>query len=108
MLSTGQTVIAIEKGRHSPSLEMGFRIAQALNVTLDDVFQYPVPSTNQGDKQMSWSQRTGRFVDEIRKLTGRRDTERLVDKIDNSRIGQIRNDWSRKSASSRISDDLTG
>ena len=85
---TRQTVIAIEKGRYSPSLEMAFRIAQALNVPLDDVFQYPVPSTPQGDKHMAEdreagrSQKTGRFVDEIRKLRGRPDTERLVDEID--------------------------
>ncbi len=79
---TRQTVIAIEKGRYSPSLEMAFRIAQALNVPFDDVFQYPVPSTNQGDKHMKLSQQTGRFVDEIRKLRGRPDTERLVDAID--------------------------
>ncbi len=79
---TRQTVIAIEKGRYSPSLEMAFRIAQALNVPLDHVFQYPVPSTNQGENHMKLSQQTGRFVDEIRKLRGRPDTERLVDAID--------------------------
>ena len=38
---TRQTVIAIEQGRYSPSLEMAFQIARALQVTLDDVFQYP-------------------------------------------------------------------
>jgi putative transcriptional regulator len=38
---TRQTVIAIEQGRYSPSLEMAFRIAQALGVPLDKVFQYP-------------------------------------------------------------------
>ena len=38
---TRQTVIAIEQGRYSPSLEMAFQIARALRVTLDDVFQYP-------------------------------------------------------------------
>ena len=38
---TRQTVIAIEQGRYSPSLEMAFRIAHALGVPLDDVFQYP-------------------------------------------------------------------
>ncbi len=79
---TRQTVIAIEKGRYSPSLEMAFRIAQALNVPLDDVFQYPVASANPGDEHMKLSQQTGRFVDEIRKLRGRPDTERLVDAID--------------------------
>jgi len=38
---TRQTVIAIEQGRYSPSLEMAFQIAQTLNVPLDKVFQYP-------------------------------------------------------------------
>jgi putative transcriptional regulator len=37
---TRQTIIAIEHGRYSPSLEMAFQIAQAFDVTLDDVFQY--------------------------------------------------------------------
>jgi putative transcriptional regulator len=37
---TRQTVIAIEQGRYSPSLETAFRIAQAFGVPLDDVFQY--------------------------------------------------------------------
>lgn len=38
---TRQTVIAIEQGRYSPSLEMAFRIARVLGVPLDEVFQYP-------------------------------------------------------------------
>jgi putative transcriptional regulator len=38
---TRQTVIAIEQGRYSPSLEMAFQIAHTFNVPLDEVFQYP-------------------------------------------------------------------
>jgi putative transcriptional regulator len=38
---TRQTIIAIEQGRYSPSLETAFRIAHALGVSLDDVFDYP-------------------------------------------------------------------
>jgi putative transcriptional regulator len=38
---TRQTVIAIEQGRYSPSLEIAFRIARVFDVPLDDVFQYP-------------------------------------------------------------------
>ena len=38
---TRQTVIAIEQGRYSPSLEMAFQIAHVLGVPLEDVFQYP-------------------------------------------------------------------
>ena len=38
---TRQTVIAIEQGRYSPSLEMAFQIARVFKVPLDEVFQYP-------------------------------------------------------------------
>ncbi len=38
---TRQTIIAIEQGKYSPSLEMAFQIARALGTTLDAVFQYP-------------------------------------------------------------------
>jgi putative transcriptional regulator len=38
---TRQTVIAIEQGRYSPSLELAFQIARVFEVSLDDVFQYP-------------------------------------------------------------------
>ncbi|MEX2562673.1 MAG: helix-turn-helix transcriptional regulator [Nitriliruptoraceae bacterium] len=41
---TRQTIIAIEKGRYSPSLEMAFEIARAFNARLDEVFDYPDPS----------------------------------------------------------------
>jgi putative transcriptional regulator len=37
---TRQTIIAIEQGRYSPSLEMAFQIALVFDVPLDDVFQY--------------------------------------------------------------------
>lgn len=38
---TRQTIIAIEQGRYSPSLEMAFQVARAFGVPLDTVFQYP-------------------------------------------------------------------
>lgn len=38
---TRQTIIAIEQSRYSPSLEVAFKIARALAVRLDEVFQYP-------------------------------------------------------------------
>ena len=38
---TRQTIIAIEQGRYSPSLEVAFKIARVFGVSLDDVFQYP-------------------------------------------------------------------
>ena len=41
---TRQTIIAIEHGRYSPSLEMAFQIAEVFEVPLDDVFHYPKES----------------------------------------------------------------
>ncbi len=38
---TRQTLIAIEQGRYSPTLELAFQIARVFGVGLDDVFQYP-------------------------------------------------------------------
>ena len=38
---TRQTIIAIEQGRYSPSLEMAFQIARVFGVPLEDVFHYP-------------------------------------------------------------------
>lgn len=37
---TRQTIIAIEQGKYSPTLEMAFQIARVFNVKLEDVFQY--------------------------------------------------------------------
>jgi len=41
-----QTIISIEAGKYSPSLEMAFRIAEAFNVKIGEVFDYEV----KGDK----------------------------------------------------------
>ncbi|MDP3179647.1 MAG: helix-turn-helix transcriptional regulator [Spirochaetaceae bacterium] len=38
---TRQTIIAIEQGRYSPSLEMAFQIARVFDVSLEEVFHYP-------------------------------------------------------------------
>lgn len=38
---TRQTLIAIEQGRYSPTLELAFQIARAFGCGLDDIFQYP-------------------------------------------------------------------
>jgi len=38
---TRQTIIAVEQGRYSPTLEMAFRIARVFGVPLDDVFDFP-------------------------------------------------------------------
>jgi putative transcriptional regulator len=45
---TRQTIIAIEQGRYSPSLEMAFQIARVFGVPLEEVFHYPDdPSTKE-------------------------------------------------------------
>lgn len=41
---TRQTVIALEKGRYYPSLELAFSIAQQFGRRLEDVFQPEVES----------------------------------------------------------------
>ena len=38
---TRQTIVAIEKAKYSPSLEVAFRIARTLGAPLEQVFQYP-------------------------------------------------------------------
>ena len=37
---TRQTIIALEQGKYVPSIELGFKIARAFGVALEDVFQY--------------------------------------------------------------------
>jgi putative transcriptional regulator len=37
---TRQTIIAIEQGRYSPSLEMAFQIARVFSLPVEEVFQY--------------------------------------------------------------------
>ena len=37
---TRQTIMAIEKGKYSPSLELAFKISEVLNKPLEEVFIY--------------------------------------------------------------------
>ncbi len=37
---TRQTIVAIEKGKYSPTLELAFRIANVFEVPLNEVFSY--------------------------------------------------------------------
>jgi putative transcriptional regulator len=39
---TRQTIIAMEKGKYAPSLELAFRIAIAFKVPLEEVFTYNI------------------------------------------------------------------
>jgi putative transcriptional regulator len=41
---TRQTVLAIERDKYSPSLEVAFRIAHVFGVPLEQVFQYEAPA----------------------------------------------------------------
>lgn len=38
-----QTIIAIEQGRYSPTLEMAFQLAHVFGVPLEQVFQWKPP-----------------------------------------------------------------
>ena len=42
---TRQTVVAIEKAKYGPSLELAFLIAQVFDVPLEDVFQVSIDGT---------------------------------------------------------------
>ena len=45
-----QTIVAIEKGNYSPSLELAFRIAHIFNTPLEEVFTYePGDARNASD-----------------------------------------------------------
>ncbi|HUH78517.1 MAG TPA: helix-turn-helix transcriptional regulator [Methanoregula sp.] len=37
---TRQTILAIEKGKYVPSLDLAFRIARHFNVAIEDIFSY--------------------------------------------------------------------
>lgn len=37
---TRQTIVAIEKGKYSPSLELAFRIARVFGAPLEEVFSF--------------------------------------------------------------------
>ncbi|MDR7077477.1 putative transcriptional regulator [Neobacillus niacini] len=43
---TRQTIVALEKGNYSPSLELAFRIAHAFNLPLEEVFYYGDNNSN--------------------------------------------------------------
>jgi putative transcriptional regulator len=53
---TRQTIVAIEKGNYSPSLELAFRIARAFALPIEAVFTFeeeepaPDPSKQKSDK----------------------------------------------------------
>jgi putative transcriptional regulator len=48
---TRQTIIAIEQGRYSPSLESAFRISRVFGVGVEDVFGWRVDAPSAGTKR---------------------------------------------------------
>lgn len=46
-----QTIVAIEKGKYSPSLELAFRIAHIFNTPLEEVFSYEPGDGQPKDKK---------------------------------------------------------
>lgn len=45
-----QTIVAVEKGNYSPSLELAFKIAQTFETPLEEVFSYD-PSLQKNKKK---------------------------------------------------------
>ncbi len=43
---TRQTVLAIEKGKYSPSLDLAFKMAKIFGVAIEDIFTYEAHQEN--------------------------------------------------------------
>ena len=41
-----QTILAIEKGKYDPSLDLAFKMARYFGVTIEELFTYPEPGTS--------------------------------------------------------------
>ena len=49
---TRQTIVAIEKGKYSPTLELAFRISLVFQLPLEDVFSFKLEAIQiNGDKK---------------------------------------------------------
>ncbi|HCT30751.1 MAG TPA: transcriptional regulator [Bacteroidales bacterium] len=48
---TRQTIVAIENGKYSPTLELAFRIARVFNTPLEEVFIYNPEKMIDNEKQ---------------------------------------------------------
>lgn len=44
---TRQTILALEKGKYAPSLDLAFRLALAFNVSMEKVFTYETVSDSE-------------------------------------------------------------
>jgi putative transcriptional regulator len=49
---TRQTILAIEKGKYDPSLELAFKIAEIFNVKIEDVFLFKENQKNNPIKEI--------------------------------------------------------
>jgi putative transcriptional regulator len=47
---TRQTIVAIENGKYSPTLELAFRIARTFSTPLEEVFYYHEPELEDNKK----------------------------------------------------------
>lgn len=47
---TRQTILAIEKGKYVPSLDLAFRIARHFKVNIEEVFTYEDEPPAEGDR----------------------------------------------------------
>lgn len=45
-----QTIVAVENSKYSPSLELAFKIALALGVRLEEVFEYAKDGASDGNE----------------------------------------------------------
>ena len=43
---TRQTILAIEKGKYDPSLELAFRMARYFNTNIEEIFTFEAGSTS--------------------------------------------------------------
>ncbi len=48
---TRQTIVAIEKGKYSPSLELAFRLANVFAKPLEEVFSYQIKEDKKQEKK---------------------------------------------------------
>jgi putative transcriptional regulator len=44
---TRQTILAIEKGKYDPSLDLAFKIARFFGVSVEEIFQYDTTDSGQ-------------------------------------------------------------
>lgn len=45
---TRQTILAIEKGKYDPSLDLAFKIARFFGVSVEEIFQYDTTDSGTG------------------------------------------------------------